>query len=169
MSYNAGWDLTHPGYDRSTGCIDWPESQWDAFEDRLRLPRGEHGYYFVEDGVTGAALGHVHYLVEECVASIGLNVIPSFRGQGLGHEFLAILLAAVQESTSAIEVVNEFEDERLAAVRVHRTAGFRPDAGTTSVYGRPTRAWRLRLPRPVSRTERDVHQLRNVVEFRFDV
>jgi hypothetical protein len=37
MADNASWDVTHPGYDPTTGCIDWPESEWPAFEARLRL------------------------------------------------------------------------------------------------------------------------------------
>lgn len=148
MSYNAGWDIVHPGYDRDSGCIDWPESQWEAFESSLRRPLSQHGYFFVEDGVRGEAIGHVHYLVDGETASIGFNVVPSHRGRGIGHDFLAILLEAIRENTTTTEVINEFEDERLAAVRTHRAAGFLPDTATTSAYGRPVRVWRLRLHRP---------------------
>lgn len=143
MAHNAGWNIDVLGYDPETGCVDWPESQWNAFEERLRRPADEQAYYFVVDLLTGAALGHVHYTVDGGVASIGFNVVPSHRGQGLGSEFLELLLARVREETGATEVVNEFEDERLAAVRVHRAAGFRPDPDVGNVYGRPTRRWRL--------------------------
>lgn len=28
MSYNRGYDLTFDGYDKATGCIDFPEQEW---------------------------------------------------------------------------------------------------------------------------------------------
>ncbi|HZL04517.1 MAG TPA: hypothetical protein VFE45_03705, partial [Coriobacteriia bacterium] len=37
MAYNARWNVNYPGYDSVTGCIDWPETQWSAFEARLLL------------------------------------------------------------------------------------------------------------------------------------
>lgn len=49
MSYNSDWDITYPGYDRATGCIDWPESEWPAFEARLALPPTRQGYYYVRE------------------------------------------------------------------------------------------------------------------------
>lgn len=150
MSYNAGWRIDIPGYDVGTGCVDWPESQWGAFEERLCRPRDEQGYCFVIDLLTGATLGHVHYTVDGCVASIGFNVIPSHRGQGLGSEFLELLLERIREETEVTEVVNEFEDERVAAVKVHKAAGFRPDPDVSNEYGRPTRTWRLPLAATVT-------------------
>lgn len=47
MAYNAGWDVRYAGYDPTTGCIDWPESEWSEFEARLRLPATRQGYYYV--------------------------------------------------------------------------------------------------------------------------
>ena len=65
MAYNAGWDVqAHPGYDRVTGCIEWPESQWDAFVERLALPADRQGYFYVRDCETGAFVGHAHCAVE---------------------------------------------------------------------------------------------------------
>lgn len=145
MSYNVGWSVDSPGYDPVTGCIDWLESQWDAFEVGLCQPLSERGYFFVVDGCTGVPIGHVHYAVDGDVAAIGFNVIPARRGEGLGAAFLGLLLERVRWETRATEVVNEFEDGRVAALRVHQDAGFRPDPGTSSAYGRPVRTWRLNL------------------------
>ncbi|HMO66795.1 MAG TPA: hypothetical protein PKE47_16530 [Verrucomicrobiota bacterium] len=60
MAYNAGWNVSHPGYDRDTGCIDWPESEWDAFAERLALPAGQQGYFYVLELEVGAFIGHAH-------------------------------------------------------------------------------------------------------------
>lgn len=144
MSYNMGWEIDHPAYDPMTGCIDWPESQWDAFADLLERPLSECGYFFVEGGASGEALGHVHYVVNHQTASIGFNVVPAHRGSGLGHGFLAVLLESIRQNTNATEAVNEFEDGRIAAVRVHRAAGFKP-GGQLNNGGRPVRIWTLAL------------------------
>lgn len=42
MHHNAGWVVEFPGCSRATGCIEWPEQQWDAFEERLSRPAAEH-------------------------------------------------------------------------------------------------------------------------------
>ena len=144
MSYNAGWDITYPGYDRVSGCIDWPESDWTAFEARLALPAARQGYYYVLDTESGQFIGHVHYLVEaNGTAEIGFNVIPSRRSQGLGAPFLRLLLNRVWADTAAEVIVQEFEDERVAAVKVHQKCGFTPERKTSTSHGRPTRTRRL--------------------------
>ncbi len=145
MSYNAGWLLDHPGYDQDTGCIDWPESQWPQFDERLLRPVEQAGYYYVAEE-PGEFVGHVHYEVIDTIAWVGLNVIPTRRGQGLGTQLLELAVNRIWQDTEVTEAVNEFEDERIAAVRVHRRGGFVPDPGTTSRFGRPTRTWRLARP-----------------------
>lgn len=145
MSFNSGWDVPHPGYDRTSGCIDWPESEWPAFEERLGRPG--QGYFYVLDTGTGEFIGHVHYEVDAgAVASIGFNVVPARRGEGLGGEFVRLLLERVWADSDAVEAANEFEDGRVAAVRVHERAGFVPDPDPTMFSGRPVRVWRLRRP-----------------------
>jgi GNAT superfamily N-acetyltransferase len=147
MAYNADWDVSYPGYDRATGCIDWPESQWPAFEARLRLPAGRQGYFYVLDTETGAFVGHAHYRVDmDGAARIGLNVVPSRRGSGLGVRVLEFLVERIWRDTDATEIVNEFEDDRHSAIRSHRRCGFVPDRGTTTGHGRAVRTWRLRRP-----------------------
>ena len=113
MSYNAGWEVSHPGYDRVTGCIEWPDREWDAFAERLALPADRHGYFYVRDSATGAFVGHAHYAVEpDGAAHIGLNVVPASRGCGLGALILRLLVERVWRDTAAEEIVNEFEDRR---------------------------------------------------------
>ncbi len=144
MSYNAGWPISHPGYDPTTGCIDWPEQDWPAFERRLAMPASKQGYFYVQDDQTGEFLGHVHYHLDpDGTAHIGLNVIPRQRDTGLGTRFMDLLLERVWRDTSATMVVNDFEDDRTAAVRLHRRHGFTPDPETNAATDRPTRRWHL--------------------------
>lgn len=144
MSYNAGWPISYVGYDPTTGCIDWPEPEWPAFEHRLAAPSSDQGYFYVQDDQSGEFLGHVHYQVDPGgTAHIGLNVIPSRRGTGLGTRFMDLLLERVWRDTSATAVVNDFDDDRAAAVKLHRRHGFTPDSTTRPAMGRATRPWRL--------------------------
>lgn len=145
MSYNAGWELPTPLYNNDTGCVEWPESQWGAFESRLRRPSEEHGYFYVSDGEE--FIGHVHYELDPAQrASIGLNVIPSRRGQGLSKSMLQLLLDEMWSKTAAVEAVNEFEDSRDAAAACHRAVGFVPDTNRNLDRPKPTRYWRIRRP-----------------------
>lgn len=145
MSYNAGWDVDYPGYDGVTGCIDWPESQWAAFEDRLRLPADRQGYFYVRDTTARAVIGHAHYEVDgQGAAHIGINVVPAWRGRGVGERVLRLLVERIWRDTAADQIVNEFEDDRTPAVRTHLRCGFVPDAEMHDDRGRPTRTWRCR-------------------------
>jgi len=147
MAFNAGWDLPHPGYDRATGCVAWPEPEWDAFETRIARPAAVQGYFFVRDDASAEDLGHAHYSVDEDgAAEIGLNLVPSARGRGLGAEVLGLLLDRVWSDTPAVQAVNEFEDTRLPAVRVHRRCGFEADPWPRELAGRAVRTWRLARP-----------------------
>jgi RimJ/RimL family protein N-acetyltransferase len=145
MSYNSDWDVSCPGYDRVTGCIDWPESQWAAFEARLRLPADRQGYFYVRDTKAGAVIGHAHYEVDaESAAHIGINIVPAWRGRGLGESVLRLLVERIWRDTAADQIVNEFEDDRAPAVCTHRRCGFVPDPETHDDRGRPARTWRYR-------------------------
>lgn len=145
MAYNAGWELSHPGYDNDTGCIEWPEAEWDDFEERVALPPERQGYFFVED-MHGTPLGHAHYWVTDDIAEIGFNIVPSRRRQGLGQAALALLLTRIWADTSVSAATNAFEDSRAAAVTAHRRAGFTP-VGISHAQVRPTTIWRLDRPR----------------------
>lgn len=147
MSFNVGWRLPHAGYDATTGCVRWPEDEWPNFELSLGKPAAEQGYFYVQDLRADTFIGHVHYEVDsEGEAHIGLNVIPTRRGAGLGSAFMALLLDKVWQGTEACVAVNDFEDSRVEAVRLHRSCGFVPGESTTDTFGRPTRTWRLRRP-----------------------
>ena len=40
MSYNAGYDVTYSGYHYDTGCIDFPESEWEFWLNKKITLRG---------------------------------------------------------------------------------------------------------------------------------
>ncbi len=147
MAYNAGWDVSFPGYDPATGCIDWPEPMWEGFvEAYLAADPARAGYWYLH--LDGVPVGHAHYRIVGDIAHIGVMVVPGRRGQGLAGEALRLLLDRIWSTTPAVVVQNDFEDSRGAAVALHRRAGFTP--GTLSDGPRPTRVWTLRRPAPAA-------------------
>lgn len=56
MAYNVGFDIPHPGYHRDTGCIDFPEADWDAWLQRCvaDADAGRSFHAFVAAGRTSS-------------------------------------------------------------------------------------------------------------------
>lgn len=145
MAYNAGWELQHPGYDNETGCIDWPQSQWDGFLAVYQRDPAQADYFYLRDVRADEYIGHVHYTVSGGDAEIGINIIPERRRQGWGTEALRLLVGQIWAATSVALIVNDLEETRTSAIRLHRKVGFRP-AGLSEFHGVPTRRWELRRP-----------------------
>ncbi|USR79169.1 GNAT family N-acetyltransferase [Arcanobacterium pinnipediorum] len=147
MSYNAGWHISHPGYDNSTGCIDWPQSEWQQFLDVYCSDATRAGYFYLAHTPTHQFIGHAHYRIVDDEAHIGINVIPVMRNQGLASLGLRLLLDHIQVATSARVAVNEFESSRLAAVRLHHKLGFikqataESDSSVHPATGEPIVRW----------------------------
>ncbi|MBR4471467.1 MAG: hypothetical protein IKS54_09195, partial [Erysipelotrichaceae bacterium] len=59
MSYNAGYDVSYPGYHYDSGCIDFPEERWQMTYDR-RI-RENRFFAYIKDDETGEYVGDVNY------------------------------------------------------------------------------------------------------------
>lgn len=127
MSYNAGWDIDVVGYDRDTGCIDFPRSAWDPWFDAWIL-HPDREYWLVEDGA-GELIGHAHYHIEvepegRRIAEIAATICPARRGSGFGYATFTELVRRVTDSGNAEAARNSFEMTRLGALRIHERLGF---------------------------------------------
>lgn len=132
MSFNRGWALDDRGYDGVTGCIEFPENRWSDWYDRWVGRPSDRRYWFVVDS-QGQPVGHVFFRLDQedgRVAHVGVNIVPARRGRGLGALALDLLLDEVRRDGRAAVAVNEFEDTRTAAARMHQTRGFRRTAST---------------------------------------
>ena len=148
MAYNAGWELQHPGYNNETGCIDWPESQWDEFLAVYQRDPAQADYFYLRDIVADEYIGHVHYKISSRGdAEIGVNIIPERRRQGWGAKAFRLLVEQIWAATSVDLIVNEFEENRRSAICLHRKIGFRP-AELSEFHGVPMRRWELSRPQP---------------------
>ncbi|SMO73956.1 GNAT family N-acetyltransferase [Propioniciclava tarda] len=121
MSYNAGWNLDHAGYDNDTGCLPFPEDAWPNFLFAWsKTGRREYFLVFADDH----PVGHAHYSVVEGAAHIGVNILGRLRGRGYGTSALAALVDLIWSNTDVREIVNEFPATRVDADRVHARLGF---------------------------------------------
>ena len=150
MSYNAGWDVSYEGYHQDTGCIDFPESQWEEKHARLVSHEPESFYAFVLEKASGSFVGEVnfHYTQEEDWWDMGVLICAPFRGKGYGHEALELRLHKAFVECGISRLHNDFETTRDAGLAIHLAAGFRK-VGTSwaARFGEPVELQDLLLTR----------------------
>lgn len=128
MSYNRGYDLGFSEYHNETGCIDFPEENWDGWYQKWVNAQPERFYAYLRRKSDGAFLGEVD-LYQKGPAGwyeMGIVLHAKYRGQGYSKEGIKLLLHYAFESMEAAGVSNEFETSRKAAWKIHEAAGFQP-------------------------------------------
>lgn len=129
MSYNAGYD-PWPGYHKDTGCIDFPEEEWEDWYAHWigREPERFYAYIRRRDG---AWIGDVnfHHTPDKDWWDMGVVICAPYRGQGCAEPALRLMLDHAFRGCGVSRVHNDFETTRDAAWQTHLAVGFR-DAGT---------------------------------------
>lgn len=125
MSYNAGYNLGFDGYDNETGCIDFPESEWADWYGYFVNSEPERFYAYIEKP-DGEFIGEVnlHRASESNSYNMGIVIEAKHRRKGYSVEALKLLLKQAFEVMGADAVINDFEDMRISAVKIHLKAGF---------------------------------------------
>lgn len=126
MSYNAGCDLGFDGYHPDTGCIDFPEKNWQGWYDRFIGREPEKFYAYVVRESDGAFIGEVvlRQAGEPGRYEMGVVIEACHRGRGYSAEALGLLMNAAFNRLNAKVVCNDFERSRAAALKLHLNAGF---------------------------------------------
>ena len=126
MSYNKGYDLGFDGYDNKTGCIDFPENQWQSWYNYFIGNEPERYYAYIVRKEDNAFIGEVnlHKSKNADWYDMGIVLEARYRGKGYAVEALKLLLNHTFHSLGAKAVHNDFEETRLAAVKTHKSAGF---------------------------------------------
>ena len=126
MSYNRGYELGFPGYHSKTGCIDFPESDWEAWFRWFCQSEPQRYYAYIVRCSDDVFLGEVnlHQNVSGNWYDMGIVLEAAFRGKGYSTEALRLLLTEAFDRLGASEVRNDFEPERSAALKAHLAAGF---------------------------------------------
>ena len=127
MSYNRGYELGFAGYHNETGCIDFPESEWEAWYRFFCQSELERYYAYITRCSDGVFLGEVnlHQNASGGWYDMGIVLETAHRGNGYSTEALRLLLSEAFDRLGATEVRNDFEPERSAALKAHLAAGIR--------------------------------------------
>ena len=130
MSYNANWDVDWDGYHRETGCIDFPESEWDEWYEYWTDNEPERFYAYIKRGSDGVWIGELnfHYTQENDWWDMGIVIHAPYRGKGYAVPALCLMLDHAFRDCGIVRLHNDFEVTRPMGLKTHLAAGFR-DAG----------------------------------------
>ncbi len=126
MSYNRGYDIDSRNYDKSTGAIRFPRSEWKDWYEYFVGQKTERYYAYIE--CDGEFVGEVNLhksKPERNVFDMGIVVEAKHRGKGIAKAALIKLLEVAFTEYGIDAVENEFEPTRHAALNLHKSAGFK--------------------------------------------
>lgn len=126
MDYNKGYDINFDGYNKDTGCIDFPKNQWINWYSRMVNNKPKCFYAYITRKEDTAFVGEVniHWNFEKNWYEMGIVLESKYRRMGYSVEALAKLLQVAFEEYNAPAVHNEFEVTRKVAIATHKAAGF---------------------------------------------
>lgn len=126
MSYNKGYELNFDHYDKATGCIAFPEEEWEDWYNYYIGQESQRFYAYIVRDSDGEFIGEVnaHRNADAGWYEMGIVLEAKYRGKGYAVTALWLLLKYVFETMGAKAVHNEFEEERSAAVKTHLSVGF---------------------------------------------
>ena len=127
MSYNRGYELDFDGYDKETGCIAFPEEEWQSWYEYFIGREPLRFYAYLLNAENGEFVGDVnlHKSAGHDWYEMGIVIEAKHRGKGYASEGLRLLLRHAFEEMGANAVHNDFESSRTAAIKAHEHAGFR--------------------------------------------
>lgn len=127
MDYNKGYELNFSGYDKTTGCIEFPQDQWVKWYSFWIDNKPESYYAYIMRDSDKQFIGEVnlHYNYTNDWYDMGIIIEGKYRGQGYAKQALNLLLELAFEKYSAKAVHNNFENARDKAYKLHIDAGFK--------------------------------------------
>lgn len=129
MSYNAGWDVSYAGYHRDTGCIDFPESEWEDWYSGWIGREPDRFYAYLRRSEDGAWIGDVnfHDTPDRNWWDMGIVIYAPYRGKGYAVPALKLMLDRAFRVCKISRIHNDFELARKeeSAWQAHFSAGFR--------------------------------------------
>ena len=149
MAYNAGWDVSFPGFHPDTGCIDFPESEWETAFTRLTQKTPGFFYAYLWEKASGTFMGEVSFHPGDGPWSeLGVVLHAPYKGRGYGRAALELLAEEAFMRRGIRALRNTFEPERSAALAIHKAVGFR-EVGRDSMvrFGKPQALLVLELTR----------------------
>jgi len=126
MSYNKGYNLNSVTYHNDTGCIDFPENQWQQWYDYFVMNSPQCYYAYIKRIEDGCFIGEVNLHKNNSGEwyDMGIVLEGQYRGQDFSVEAMRLLLNEAFGEFSAVAVRNDFEATREAALKLHLSVGF---------------------------------------------
>lgn len=126
MSYNKGYDISFAGYDKNTGCIDFPKSKWSNWYSYMvnNKPKCFYAYITKKEDNTFIGEVNIHWNNDKSWYDMGIVIEAKYRGMGYSIEALKKLLKVAFIEYTAPAVHNDFENTRQAAIITHQKVGF---------------------------------------------
>lgn len=123
MSYNAGYDVSYKGYHYDTGCIDFPESEWETWHE-TKFSNPNFFYAYILDVETNNFVGYLNYhLSGENKHEMGIVINSKFQGQGyMRPAMLKFMETAKQNGVPALW--DSVPKNREKALKVFFDLGF---------------------------------------------
>ena len=135
MSYNRGYDLDFAGYDKGTGCIAFPEEEWESCYNYFVGNEPERFYAYLVNTENGEFVGEVnaHKSVGHDWYDMGIVIEAKHRGKGYANEGLRLLLHHAFIDMGAMALQKKKKKSRNAALKAHEHAGFCKDSEENGV------------------------------------
>ena len=129
MAYNAGFDVAYDGYHQETGCIDFPEAEWDAWLHRCAADADAGVAFHAVVDVSGTVVGEAAFRVAAAMAHLHVVIEARHAGRGYGTAALQLLLDEAFARPEVLACVDEFPQSRAAAEGLFRRRGFDRQGG----------------------------------------
>lgn len=145
MNYNAGYELSFSGYHYETGCIDFPEENWETWHDE-KIKTNALFYAYIVDATTREFVGHLNFKKDqddEKTASMGIVMYSKFRGQGYMKPALLKMFKEA-EKQGVKTLVDTVPENREKALKSFFDLGFeKTDEYTGTKFGKEELVYKI--------------------------
>ena len=126
MDYNKGYFLESSNYDNETGCILFPEEDWEDWYAYFINQEPKRYYAYILRKGDHTFLGDVclRKINDKNEYEMGIVIESIHRSKGYSKVALKLLLEIAFEKLHAQAVLNSFEETRTAALHLHLSTGF---------------------------------------------
>ena len=124
MKYNAGYDVSYEGYNRDTGCIDFPKEKWnDWIKNKLNNPN--FFYAYILDNDLNQFVGYVNFNkdVKTQKATMGIVIKNDYQGEGYMRPAMNKLIEKAKEY-GVVSLTDAVPENRINALKVFYDLGF---------------------------------------------
>ena len=125
MAYNRNQPIDAEGYDRETGCIDFPMGDWRYWREIWLYQEPDRFSAYLRDIDSGEFVGECCYYADERpnTVCVGILIAAKHRRKGYAAEGLKLLCERAFKREEIQCVCVELPEDSFA-MRAYRTAGF---------------------------------------------